>query len=639
MKFAKLSYFDKENNSPAEHINRRLEYFHHYWNFLFQKNTGFLLLSQERFESHRSLLAKTILQIEENPCNCYDSVKFMFAHPYFNDNIILREDEKCSKTIKSLKSEFCKKNKAWIHDNTQKVTEDIDKIQKLVLKDEYERTLIDLLIRVLNENKRITAIVKKDIQFLVNATIVELFHYGYTRNYILKIPDIILFPIWNKFEFPFHKTCLDFKTSEEYKKYQEEEAKNIHLNQQIACLLNLLKPQKLLGSYVFKIDNIDFQEDNPLTIWGVTFYNPDKIKKIVFSGIGEMKKKVEYDELFLDYFDPKRNNLNLKSTCNAIVEVEYRPLYWNEPDNSLFNALKKVENALHVFNRLKQSYNGNSSPSCRINYSEYILAGSDYIYSRQFHDSFYQKPFKLEPYQTNTFKENLIWINKLNPNIEFQNKLANIYAYHCKSFTDPFAFNFKDYWTVCSEAIYPNKLFKFKDLCKDCLKYMIRRNLFLDAKCFLNSSFTKGWLETFANYFIIEEEKMKMFGLHIPSKGKFSASKFEKEYNQLKQFDNIEFLKDIIEELDSYKNKEVEYFARVDNWIENTVEEVYRERNLEVHNNIQTDFSLISLKDDFLFIVNNVFMSLVWNCDDNTNSIDEVLERIREKGSKKKTLP
>lgn len=630
MKFAKFSYFDKGNDSPVTHINNRLEYFHHYWNFLFQQNVGFLLLTRERFESHRSILAKTILQVEENPKYCYEAVKFMFDHPYFNENIILREDEKWSTTIRSLRSEFCKKGKDDIKKNTIQLARDLEKIQLLVSKGEYEKTIIDLLIKVLNEDKRITRTTKKDIQFLVNATIVELFHFGYSRDYIREIPDIILFPNENTAKFPFDKTEIDFTTREEFRKYQKQEAENICLHQQITCLLNLLKPQKLKGSYVFKIDNIDFQEEIPVVIWDVTFYNPDKVKKIVYNGTGEMKQEVENYELFLDESNSSENQLVSKSICNAIVEVEYRPLYWDSPDISLFHALKKVENALHVFNLLKQNYNGDSSPACRVNYSEYVLAGSDYIYPRKFQSSFYQKSFNLEQYQRSTFKDNLLWINKLNSNIDFQNKLINIYAYHCKAKTDSFAFNFKDYWTVCCEAIYPNCRSEFKRLCKDCFKYMIENNLFLDAKCFLNSSLTKSILEKHGNY-SIEEEKMKELDLYIPSKRKFNANRLKAVYPKLTEVVKFEFLNDIIEELDLYKNSKDRYLDKVYQWIEDTIEEVYRERNLEVHNNIQTDFSLISLKNDFLFIVDKVFKTLSWNCDAETSSIDDIHKKIKRK--------
>ena len=107
----------------------------------------------------------------------------------------------------------------------------------------------------------------------------------------------------------------------------------------------------------------------------------------------------------------------------------------------------------------------------------------------------------------------------------------------------------------------------------------------------------------------------------------YNAKEFENKYKQISDYLDFEFIQDIIDELDSLK-KGNEYFEKLDKWIEKTIREVYSERNLEVHNNIQTDLSLTKLRDLFLFIISIVYQTLMWNCDGHTNSIDEVIKRI-----------
>ena len=49
-------------------------------------------------------------------------------------------------------------------------------------------------------------------------------------------------------------------------------------------------------------------------------------------------------------------------------------------------------------------------------------------------------------------------------------------------------------------------------------------------------------------------------------------------------------------------NKPEKFKRKIEDWIENTIWSAYAERNLESHNNIITDYSLIKLKDEFLYI-------------------------------------
>ena len=67
MLFRKIEYIDVNCGKPVYWINKRLEYFHNYWSFLFQKNSSLSFITNEKFESHRTLLKKLEYQVEYNP--------------------------------------------------------------------------------------------------------------------------------------------------------------------------------------------------------------------------------------------------------------------------------------------------------------------------------------------------------------------------------------------------------------------------------------------------------------------------------------------------------------------------------------------------------------------------------------------
>ncbi|MFA5328171.1 MAG: hypothetical protein WC384_10305 [Prolixibacteraceae bacterium] len=613
MQFRPISnYIDSNTEEPVVYINRRLEYFHHYWNFLFKKNAGFLLLTHEKFESHRSLLDKVRLQAEVNHKECKHPLKrILFDHEYFkNDNILLRDDFHALNKINDFLLAFeqlakdCrpKENDKEKSINAQtKIIGFIDDIKSSVLKNEYERIVINTLSKVLNINEPITPRVKKDLQFLINAAIVELFHFGYSSDYIKNIPEIIIFP-------------KEIKGTEK-----------TNLDQKIESLLDLLKPQKLNGFYIFKIDNIDLQEA-PITIWDVTFYNPEKERRIVCERTDEWKKKIEDYEIFQTENDDNQINQNQASTCNAIVKIEYRPLFSRKPDNSLFTALARVEKSLDAFNMLNRNYIDNLQIKGAIKYSKYLLLSEGYscIAIPPFIERLTQEPFKLTSSQNSTLKKNLSYINKLNPEIDFQKKLIDIYAYQCKANLDLYRFNFKDYWTVCCEAIFPNDTNGFIAFCKKCLRSRAQSALFLDTRDFLENTLT---IDIFPGYHL-NQEAMENIGIKSVKVGEsYNTKEFENKYKQISDYLVFEFIQDIIDELDKLKRGN-EYFEKLDKWLEKTIWEVYSERNLEVHNNIQTDLSLTKLRDLFLFIISIVYQTLMWNCDGHTNSIDEVIKRI-----------
>jgi hypothetical protein len=434
MEFRFVYYQNTITKLPVKGVNKRLEYFHNFWSFLFQRNSGTLLLTYEKYESHKSLVNKLKNQLEHNSEKGIDNISRLLKHSYFEEsNIFLKKDEHSHLLVRQLKDEFFNNyakqgnyNRYYRNKNSnpQRLIADIYSLYKLLEKRKYQKNIIVLLKKELCQNKEITNDFKSNIQFLINSIIIELLYKGYSLPFIKRLPDIILFPKEKKASFPFNKIRTDFDSENDYNTYKEEMIKDITLTQQLSCIDNLFKAKKLKGYYVFRIDNLNFDEDE-LKIFNVSFYNPKRISKVKF--YNNAKWENELKDLELYFTTNYGNNKNLiKSTCNAIVEVEYMPLYWGNTDSSFIKALKQVENALELLKNLKYKFVTESSIFERINYSKYLLLDKSFNYTQApDFDRISQQPFKIEQDKQKVFNQILAYINRPVFKIKFQEQFSN----------------------------------------------------------------------------------------------------------------------------------------------------------------------------------------------------------------------
>ncbi|HAF30930.1 MAG TPA: hypothetical protein DCG75_17975 [Bacteroidales bacterium] len=613
MRFLKVGYKDRETDYKNLNVSKRVEYFLHYWNFLFQNNSGLLLIHQEKFESHRSLLEKLELQLTENWSKCNKRVTGFFkSHSYFEkDNILFRKSYKTTQEADKFFKEFEQK---WTIKDPGKKEAQVDifnqfkKIKRLVLRN-YINRLLSALVQQLRQDNPIDEKFKNDIHFLINAIIVELYSHGFTIEDLKEIANIIVFPKAHIYKFPFDKTIRDFNENVElFKIYKTETTNTINLHEQIACIQNFIddnKYPKLIGYCVFNISDFDFQLEKPITIWGVTFYNPQNIRKVklnkIFNFIEEDRRSdFECIEINFNHLIDLEQNKNINSTCNAMIKVNYRMFNNDNPVISIPHVINKVDKALQVLKKLKRDFvNRDVFVFGRILASKCILLDKEFDY-RQFitiKNDYYS--FSFDESQKTVFEAELIFINKLYPK---RQKLIDLYAYLCQADTDEFAFNFKDFWTVLVEANFPNNPEEFIKKCQLVFRKELNDRLFIDTKIFLNDSLVKKSINLPASKYLLKNSASKQIGLNIPEKRSFDAEKFKSNYNKLKNHLEFDFLDDILDELDECHNNLEEYAKKIDIWLDETIWSVYAERNLETHNNIATDYSLIKLKHNFLYI-------------------------------------
>ena len=136
MLFRYINYVDTKSGKPVYWVNKRLEYFHNYWSFLFQKTSRLLFITLERFESHKALLIKLNNQLEHNPYKGLKTIKTIINHPYFDDsNVFLQSDSNLKSLINQYKIEFFSNWQKKINKANNGKTTATEELQALVKKE------------------------------------------------------------------------------------------------------------------------------------------------------------------------------------------------------------------------------------------------------------------------------------------------------------------------------------------------------------------------------------------------------------------------------------------------------------------------------------------------------------------------
>jgi len=103
MRFVKINHYVNPDNTSAKFANQRIEYFHHYWSFLFQKKSRNILITDEKFESHPSLFHKIDIQLKNNSNHYAQQLNNLLVdHSYFSStNIIIRKSPSSKNKIQN----------------------------------------------------------------------------------------------------------------------------------------------------------------------------------------------------------------------------------------------------------------------------------------------------------------------------------------------------------------------------------------------------------------------------------------------------------------------------------------------------------------------------------------------------------
>jgi hypothetical protein len=632
---------------PQQYVDERFQYFQHYWSIVRQSNRH-IFFDEVWFESHRSIITKIENQFQHTPKK--QSYKwfqhFFLKHPFFNKaNIIAR---KLSILIYSNKIHKCidptgstsnsqKENNYVLHFDKIKVY--IQKIKfKLLEKQDYNEVLANLLTNILSDNQPLSEKTKADIRFLVNAFIVELYTYGYSLEYIEKIPDIIIFRGAN-YEFPYEKTLEDFDDDiEKYKAYKIQEQQNHTLEKCFLGLVNLINRPYKDGYYIFKVENILLQNPNPIVIGDVTFYNPNKISMLNLSTANEAwKTRLVEAELFYSPMQGEENDVTKRSSCNAIIKAKIKTHENIESPVELHHAYNTILKSVEILHSILKNYISVEGMPL-IHFHRHIKLHENKKIANYSLGIFNKGIMKIDIDVSEDMAEIMSYmkfINSINnENKELGSKLFHIISTLSKLKINDYAFNFKDIWIAWEALLKKDEMIS---LAKELYLGRYKENYIFNILNFLNLKLSTHNMYFSPKYWTLNNKELEKFGLFFKKYTiqKNHKLKFLKKYQSLNSIVPIEIVKEIISRVDEFTNYEPAFYQKLSNWIENTINEVYIERNHEVHKNLKNDLSTVKLKEDFLRIsIDLTYAIIKFGKKSNSFNMDLVKKRIIDHNNK-----
>jgi hypothetical protein len=628
------SYHSTGNPASDTLVNQRIEYFHHCWNFVLREKSRWLLFSHEKLESHRSLFYKANLQLSENVERYPNRLRELISnHPYFSSqNIILRNDTTAQHLATTFRQNFATKLGTRVRDDQSKhlkaITSDVSKLERRILgklTTAYLEKILNAFASVIHHVARLDARTKDDIQFLVNAVVIELYHFGYSPAFIRKVPDIILYPRQHLFDFPFQKSRRDFSSNEAFNAYTHSVLDSLTLRKQIMAILEFAKRPKLNGFYVFRINNFEFAEITPLEVWGVKFYNPQLSKQLCYREGNEFNEYAEEIEKYFEKYVKPEDREKLKSTCNAMIATEYQPLHSNYPDQSVYKAIERVNRSLSVLKNIKHLHVGGYSFTTSIDLKCVIITHEDGGYhAAPFvqHDYNDDKPFVLKERAKESVTDSLKWTNKLDPKNSFHKKMIDIAFAINRYRYDPITFSFSDFWINVCDGLFPNNPERFIDFACACVELYLTNQMMSNLKIFLHDSLKRTPFS--AGYYFLTEKQMANIGLDIRMYQPIKAKKFSNRFVAIKKHQDFEFLNDLLEEAHIFTQTPEQYFVKIKSKLRSSIYEVYAERNLEVHNNLSTDLSALKLSEFCVSLAVIIRLVIAQRINTRTKSINDL---------------
>lgn len=644
MRFYKLpDSIGKEINNNSK---LKIEYFWHYWDFLFTENRSLILVNEPKFTSQVSLIIKIEKHLEwNNGFNIKKLNKYFNQHIYFNQkNLILRTNKELQDKIKQLKSDIT----ANIEGDFRRLYF-LNKFRELRKEffqlEDFSSVLVSKLSRIIFHNSDLKNQSKEDLKFLCNSIIDILVLRGYPMTYIKGVLSNIVFNFGNKYKFNYDKKYKDFNTVEEWNQYVSDEYKLLSLKDRLEYLrYSLIKP-KSKGYYIFEVKGVNF-ESKPIEIFGTKYYNPKRDKFLKYFDT----KKCNNIETNYSYFTKQElfyteneifNELETKeSNCNLIVPIYYFTedmgyfSHYEMPAKSFIEAFGRAEVSILEFKKYFKSFSvdhfSDDSLSLIKISERCILTDINFNYHTASNEKLTdQITFKTDDIRLKMVNERLKYKNKIKSQNTFFEHLANSNALISSYQIEKHKFSFKSLWIECFEPY-------FKDI-DEIIFYLkksirLRTNLFSGYRIILSNSlrFSMG----IGNQsYSLEKEFMNKLGIGDLGIGEIiDGSKLKACFESLP---NDSLLEEMKAEMREFVSDELVFFKKIDNWISEIVRVAYDERNIEVHYNLINYYNDVSIKKDILFLASCIigaFNDAIYKND--IENIDEAKEYINNNFNK-----
>jgi len=160
--------FINEKKEELKYVNQKFQFFYHFWEFTMSKYNR-ILLANYTFESHRTLLEKTLNFLNGDYRNSKKKYeKYFKNHIYFEPNNIILKDITNIKLIEETKKLVYKTSKTEIIESINKINNHLTK------RINYSAKVTKKLTKILCSNKPYSSNVEEDIKFLIHCLIIEL---------------------------------------------------------------------------------------------------------------------------------------------------------------------------------------------------------------------------------------------------------------------------------------------------------------------------------------------------------------------------------------------------------------------------------------------------------------------------------
>lgn len=630
---------------PQLYVDRRIEYFHNYWQVAQPKDSD-LFFDEVRIESHRSLLTKIEHQLRYNFRHCAPRFAYLFTnHELFSPNNIIIKKTPILNLRNTIINGFAVGNPNNQSANQTRILKEVGQLkQKILGRPDYSVKLANHLVKVLSTNQPLNDQVKADIRFLATSFIVELYHHGYDLKYIAALPNVLLFGKHIHYEYPYEKTKEDFGyDDEQYNSYVEQENQNRSVDKVLRGFVNVVRRPLKDFYFVFKVDNIFLIDPHPIVVGEVEFYNPQLQSRIEFFG-----KDIDWKTQYLQtesFYAPREgeetDNAKL-SNCNAVVPAKYRDRLSIASPDALLQAYHTVVKAVEILSDLQNRHGGTREGKGRVDIHKHFAMYPNNRMGDHNFNLFHEMALRIDFTDARRsrfererdFQEELTNLNKIDLKTEMGQKLMHVFSVNSKLANKPESFNFKELWIAWESIMGPGTKTMI-EFAQAVFRFRYKKDYLIMAKLFLKINLERHYGEERPGVWSLSDKDLKGLGLDTQPNEVVDTLRFKRQYHQLDSMIPLEMVKDTTARVHELATAPNAFLAKLDKWVENTVEEFYVERNMEVHRNLENGLTKFKLKEHVLYMSRwLVFMMANYSDKRNIEKIDLTLSKVKTAAAK-----
>lgn len=591
--YIKIRFKDSSGDVLA-HVSRKVEYVMDVWKAIISSYESEEIDVGLSFESHRSLLMKMQDQLDYNYQYCYKWINKYISKKIFDRDALISKHRPIRWRVKRLRS---------LSGNNDETKKEMGKLingmsKFLFQRYSYGSLLNGELYEILNKNSPVKPEDLSNLNFLVNALLVELYYAGYSLNFIKNIPELVLMRLGpDKFPWGIELEGLNELSK---KQYIDNECQKFNLHTIVKGIQNLLDLEQEDGYVVFRVNGVELIDPEEIVVDKVIFYNPQCITKMNLGkwNQNEAMRKIELFQLL-----PEKFNDVLPSTCNAIYPITFRVIEKERRSIDLHRAYREINKALPLLEHISHKYSKRRKISPSIQLEQRILLRQDYSPPEVGLAGLIpiEKAVLISEDEDKEefFFAKAFYIDNLNTKIIFQKHLLDLYLELRRQEIHEWSHGYGDLWSMWEvlfvKGTSDEKKQRLTEIHKRCYKKYLEELYISRTLQGLKWDLEESQIFNGEHYHYLDSKTLNNIGLGE----KISKTKFNRHVDDLLPNSPI-LLQLKAEAIKLFEFDKARFYDQVNKWIENTVEEIYIARNLHYHSKHENDFVTMRLKKDYI---------------------------------------